>query len=541
MKRRYWLCIALLFLSCVTPNNKEFKFTGVSRDISGNTIDYVILPATLKVLPNQFPGSLSQKEIMIDAAIGEGESAQLLVINRADEQKISCEISPLVSESGFTINAELGTVGYVPVKRPSLVGFKKNASFPDPVIPTNTAAVGKNASQSFLYTVYIPRTAPAGKYQGNVILHSENAQTITDTTVPVTVIVHNVILPVTGKLKTWFGDWFTFEEPYYKDNSWPASRRNTLYQEFLKYRINIGYSVDMSTVFSQDALGNIAANWDAFDSEVSAKLSQGISALKVYARSLDTDAEKAKLKLFYQHLLEKNWLDYFYWYRFDEPKDYELGKVNEFLDEGHAIAPKLKNLIPIGITSKPAMKKLIGHLDVWVPHIHQYNEEFFNKCRAAGDEIWIYTCVQNAYNSYPDNWKIDTPGTYHRALGWWLFKNNIKGYLYWAVGDWEHANPWETAETFPFGNGDGSLVYPALDKESVPYPSLRLHCTRDAFEDFDLLALLKEKYGSNPPEEVERLLSCQDIIYGNKKFSNDDYDYISAHKRILELLERAGE
>lgn len=81
------------------------------------------------------------------------------------------------------------------------------------------------------------------------------------------------------------------------------------------------------------------------------------------------------------------------------------------------------------------------------------------------------------------------------------------------------------------------MLYPALDKKSDPYPSIRLHITRDAIEDFDLLKMLEAKYGKNTENtEVKNILSCKSLICDMKKFSNNDYDYINVHKRILELL-----
>ena len=50
--------------------------------------------------------------------------------------------TPLVSESGNELSeTEIGIVGYVPVKSPSIAGFNEINNYPDAVIPKNTFSV----------------------------------------------------------------------------------------------------------------------------------------------------------------------------------------------------------------------------------------------------------------------------------------------------------------------------------------------------------------------------------------------------------------
>lgn len=535
----------LSLFSCRTTYYKDFNMQSISRSAReyDSDINFQILPATLKVLQNQYPQAVQEKTLRLDAARGEGETAQILLINGGEAQEVFFEISKLQGPEDFSLPIDFAAVGYVPVKRPSLVGFKKRARFPDPLIPTNKARVEKHKSQSFYYTVYVPEEAPAGTYTGRLMIRLQNS---TSLEIPVTVQVYEVTLPKSDFLKTWFAPPGSFEPPYY-DETWSSEKVKALYKQLRKYRINTGFRLNMNGVFSKDAQGNVVTNWKDFDREVEEKLSYGIRNFDVYLdvpkdflsekNNAMREQKTEEYRLFYRHLLEKNWTEYFYWYCFDEPRDSQIKNITAILDWGHEIAPKIKNLIPLGFSTKSGMRKFVSHLDTWCPHIHQYDKTFFSERQAAGDEVWIYTCVQNAYKSFPDNWKIDTNGTSHRALGTWLYKHNIDGYLYWATGYWSRNNPWKDTETFIFGNGDGSMLYPALDKKSDPYPSIRLHITRDAIEDFDLLKMLEAKYGKNTENtEVKNILSCKSLIYDMKKFSNNDYDYINVHKRILELL-----
>jgi hypothetical protein len=51
-------------------------------------------------------------------------------------------------------------------------------------------------------------------------------------------------------------------------------------------------------------------------------------------------------------------------------------------------------------------------------------------------------------------------------------------------------NPWEKTETYPTGNGDGSLLYPSRDGLNHPVASIRLKMLREGLEDYELLRLL---------------------------------------------------
>ena len=175
-----------------------------------------------------------------------------------------------------------------------------------------------------------------------------------------------------------------------------------------------------------------------------------------------------------------------------------------------------------------------------MPNLHQFDALFARRRQALGEEVWAYACVENAFRSSPDNFRIDWYGTAHRALGWWLFSQGAQGFLYWAVDLWRR-DPWETTETFPWTNGDGALFYPAPDKTSLPYPSIRAYLMRDAIEDYDLLTMLKLAYGesANPPAELRELPSAKKIIPRPDSFSTDDELYTRSHERILEWLEAA--
>ena len=45
--------------------------------------------------------------------------------------------------------------------------------------------------------------------------------------------------------------------------------------------------------------------------------------------------------------------------------------------------------------SKYLWVELTGAVDIWCPQVHKYqqNMAFFTERKAAGDEVWVYTCL----------------------------------------------------------------------------------------------------------------------------------------------------
>ncbi|OPZ97396.1 MAG: hypothetical protein BWY71_01631 [Planctomycetes bacterium ADurb.Bin412] len=113
---------------------------------------------------------------------------------------------------------------------------------------------------------------------------------------------------------------------------------------------------------------------------------------------------------------------------------------------------------------------------------------------------------------------------------------------------WPHdvfANPM----AYPGGKGDGFLFYPAPDKISPPYPSVRLEIVRDGFEDYDLFAMLREKIAqiekdSSRSEAVSKLLpeakalvQLETCFPSISSFPDDPLLYESRHQKVLRMLE----
>ena len=545
----FFVILCLTLFSCTS-----YHVVKVDSDLT-----YRVVPATLNLLQKEYPSKKYGTVVELDCAKGESESCQIVFFQLdkiAAKSKTEYKLvqTPLVSSLGNElIETEIGVVGYVPVKRPSIAGFNEINNYPDAVIPTNTFSVQYKKSQSVFYTVYIPRDTQEGRYTCTLDLYEND---VIAYSIPVTVNVYKTTLPVTPYLKTRFNEHNRYDEEFYDEK---MTKEDILAQDIYymeRFRINTAcVQVSWENVFYRDKSGILQANWEKLDSQIEERMAYGINyfdvPIDVSYDILNPENEafrkecEEKLVLLNQHLVEKDWTDLFYWYNFDEPTNKKIPNFIDVTKWAKEFAPDIKSLTTLGFATSRKFRKLANVVDVWVPHIDQYETKFFPSRQEAGDKLWIYTCMQTFYTHYPDSWKIDTYGTCHRSLGWWMYKYNIEGYLFWAISCWWNNNPWEDAETFELANGDGSLLYPPLDRKSWPYNSMRLHTQRDGFEDYDFLKMLeiaskKEGiYTSEELSEIEEILSGKAVIPRKGAYTKDDFLMVNLHKRILELLDKS--
>jgi hypothetical protein len=92
-------------------------------------------------------------------------------------------------------------------------------------------------------------------------------------------------------------------------------------------------------------------------------------------------------------------------------------------------------------------------------------------------------------------------------IGWYLFRYNMAGYLFWGMNVWR-VDPWRN----PPGREDharrGVFYYPDPGT-GMPLPTLRLESVRRGFEDYQYLQLVAEaaRQGRIPPQIFKRLES----------------------------------
>ena len=533
-----------------------------------------VLSSMTKIRQDEHRAIETNQVMKLFAACGEAESAQILIQAKAPLTDVKVRVEPLLGPQGASLPLEVLRVGYVPVKNPTPVGFGKPGLYPDPLLPLRSFDIKAGASQSLWVTAWVPRDAVSGEYCGSITLAStaERAQTIT-----VRLHVYPVVIPIMSALRTHFESWEGGRsDQWYGKEVW-AKMKPRFQETMQRYRLSFTPELPWSTVFKKGPDGVWTAQWLEFDGAVQTWLSKGITMFMlrrhiiefIGGRSVPAEIPNwqdvsAKLKLFGQHLDAQGWSDRFAFYIFDEPiisddapkpsdriGSDNIKNIKNIAQLIHACAPKLKVMI---ITCDPAYEAVALDFPVyiWCPHINHFHVNFQQRRQRLGEPNWMYVCMTTWRQKYPDIWRIDREGVSHRAIGAWLWHHRCDGFLFWCVDYWRK-NPYEIPDIFRESvNGDGFLLYPDLDKSLEPFPSMRLAITRDAFEDYDLFALLRQATTKIRAQGVlsdklsqllaraDELLDLATIISNAQSFAEDSDIYINRHREVLEVLEALG-
>lgn len=237
---------------------------------------------------------------------------------------------------------------------------------------------------------------------------------------------------------------------------------------------------------------------------------------------------------------ENGWRDKTIFHIFDEP-DVHISSpesMEKRKQQYLRVVSILRRYFP-GCRTIEAVKttQFKGAVDIWVPLTANYEEfrEEYDKMSALGDEIWCYVCCVPTGRWL--NRFLDIDLLRSRLLFWGCSRFGLKGYLHWGFNYWPQKDfdPFEesNAPNEPFNGiypaGDAYIVYPG--GEDGPWLGNRLEAQRRGAEDFELLALLKEK----SPDAYEKVMQ--------KTFrTNTDYELSAEHfeetrREILALLE----
>ena len=281
---------------------------------------------------------------------------------------------------------------------------------------------------------------------------------------------------------------------------------------------------------------DVAARWDwtAFDETVEKYLPLGLAGHRAGLRS----PRAGWAREWERHLREKGWLHLAYTYLFDEPLPEDYPKLNRVMGEVKRAAPGLMNMM----TARQFPPEL-HYVDIWCPEAYSFDPEAAKAEQARGRAVWWYVAFSTRH-PYPDVW-IDYPALDCRVWPWMTWKHDLDGMLYWSVTAWWRGDPWQTGQTFPGANGDGSLLYPGRDGQ--PVDSIRWECLRDGFEDYEVLCLLDagarelQAKGQQPElvNQARALAAIDDrVVKSYKEYNPDPAALVAARRQMSDALER---
>jgi hypothetical protein len=510
---------------------------------------YWLQNTSLKVQPSTAPGTMGGT-MAIEGARGATESYQIVL--RGALSGVDATPTALTDGMGDTIpagNVQLfreaftnfagitvmgGTVP-APAKSPTSDGMVPDALIPlhDPYTGDSLGApfdVAAGKNQPLWVDVRIPIDQPFGTYTGAVTLSSSGASI----TVPVSVTVWDVTLPDMRAIPTWFKMDYNYLEKYHAgvhDCYYASCKSDSLprqiikrYQELMhQHRIDpkstlvsfpngCSTTPDFSSLDSGLAPYMDGSYWaDGVPSSVlPAPFGPGDTASN--PQSCGQTTYTAIAKAWATHLKDKGWFDRTYVYAEDEPSDTELPTIAQqaqWMSAGDADwKARIFDTTMANTTSAPILDPAIG---IYVLCLKCYDSWYFMGGNVYGRTQWATRLQQgmkfwfyesNAqgppYAGLPSN-TLDAAEP--RMMMWGSWYEGATGFLYWAVDNWDDADPWGPNIQFN-KTGDGVIIYPGdhsgtnTGKGSPagiamagPVPTIRLKMTRSGLQDWALFLL----------------------------------------------------
>lgn len=510
--------------------------TGANRERSQSTpmpeLAVWTAHSTETILTTQESGAGTA--VVLAAARGEQESAQIVLRSTVDLEGVRAAVSPLVGPRGARLEGEclsLRRVGYLDGR-------------PDVLAPLRPLALQAGKAQPLWLTVTVPRQARPGRYQGEITVSVPGHGTAAR--VPVSLTVWRFTLPERPSLPAVFGIADPmFVQRYGLKEGTPEWQQalHAWYQLLIRYRLSPYFCR-----FQQPEPNHYSypAPWPIGDPRTDALLAD--PRLAAFAIPYPLGGDREQLRRTLEHLRAKRLLDRGYFYLWDEPGLTEqYAKIHAWAKEIQTIAPEARILTTYYCGPQDGPRK--GELDA-VPELLRGATQIF--CMSAwatagkedygarlretlrpGEEWWLYVCCGPG-EPHP-NLFLSMSGVQHRAVMWRVWKEGATGFLYWAVNAYaSNARP-DDPITFIEGlpAGDGVLVYPGeAFGETGPLASIRLERWRDGMEDLEYLRALEHRFGR---DEAQALLHR--VYQGPPAYTSDPQAIEDWRRAMAERLD----
>ena len=129
----------------------------------------------------------------------------------------------------------------------------------------------------------------------------------------------------------------------------------------------------------------------------------------------------------------------------------------------------------------------------------KYSESLKRKRRSEGKITTYYTCCEE---SYPNTYTFSNPAE-AEWLGWYAAKENLDGYLRWALNSWT-IEPLLDSRFYSWGAGDTYLLYPG------GRTSMRFENLLSGIQAYEKIRILKQEWERNG--NVKKLAKLERIL-----------------------------
>ncbi len=424
--------------------------------------------------------------------------------------------------------------------RPDHNKFYPDIAVPLELVPRFDIAAGQN--QSIWADIYIPKTVPAGLYQGDLLVQVDGSPA---QTVPVELTVRDFALPDVPSAKTMLYIGYEDINRRYLGDEYPDDEatinllRDRHFMLAHRHRIalideDLSSSDEPSAAWLPRLDGRLFTPENGYDGP-GVGIGNGVYAIGTYGSWGWQDGTEADM---WQHA--DNWVTWFdanapdteyFLYLVDESDDFpQTEQWAKWITSDPGPGSRLMSFatiaLPDAVARTPSLSIAASWSTVGLPEVWQQAADALHQ--APNKRLYLYNGQRPGSGSFA----TEDDGIALRELAWSQYKKSVDRWFFWEgtyynnyQGGTGQTDVFQSAHTFGaadevdavlgetgwnYSNGDGLLFYPGTDTvypdESYgvmgPFASLRLKQWRRGIQDVDYLTLAARI----DPERVAQLV-----------------------------------
>lgn len=511
--------------------------TWLAMDVTAGGPPLLFWPAGSgeKIFLDDYPRRALAAPLRLDMVKNEVEAQQVVLQAGADLQQVHVAVENLRHEAGGpSPTVTVYQVGYVDCAPPPYP-VRRNGWWPDPLLPVDTFDISDHEAQPVWLSWRSNADTAPGVHSAELVVSAEG---VPPTRVPLEIIVHDLTLPVETHTRTAFS---TYDHMIRQVHGELPRELMMKYWEFIAdHRINPDniyrstppdievlehfHAQGRLNAFTILSVGGAPEPWsEQHKAELSAKLDPFIAALR----------ERPELLR----------LGHFYGYDEAPESHWPALRANfGWLKERYPDIPIMTTAYDHSFGTRTGLNDVV---DIWVPLTPRYDLALARQVRAAGKQVWWYTCI-GPQHPYP-NWFIEYEAIEARLIFWQLYQNEVEGHLYYTMSRWplsKHPiDPRAGARTdwppasYQTANGDGSLFCAGPDG---PLTTIRFENVRDGLEDAELFRILDERRRGREDEAPAARDYVARLTPNLREYSRDSAALAAVRREAIEAAVRLG-
>lgn len=383
--------------------------------------------------------------------------------------------------------------------------------------PITSAFLCEHSTEAINVKWFISEDMGAGTYRDTIEIRGATFEK----QMFVNIVVHDIVLPKAGKDSYGYTNWFSLKnmaifhgEELWTDRHWKIIKEYA--ETMAEGRQNV-FWVTLQDMFDKEGEEFVLQN-NRLEKLIRIFTDAGLHYIEFAPLAHRTNNDWSSTTLssniqpdvkvnspegyqFYEQVFqqlkniieENDWNGRALFHISDEPTDEVVEDYKVFVEHLRKYFPEtaiLEATMTLGLSEA---------VDYWCPQVQEYqkHQDFFEKRKEAGDQVWVYTCLIPGGKWL--NRLLDQHKLRQVFLGWSLAKFELGGFLHWGLNHYNTPNPLlrsvvdhphapNTKNKLPAG--DTHVIYPGIDG---PWSSLRFNAHRLGMEDAELFKLLDQK------------------------------------------------